>query len=282
MHVARLAVLKRLPFQDELRRLKRRLTGYAPDPGNLRGTVYDFEDMEAELRRTGRSFAGSTVLEIGTGWFPTIPITLCMRGARHVFMTDLNPHLDEVTFASTVAFLRREGGDYSRLPERSRLADFPLTYLAPFDVADVAPTSIDVVISRAVLEHIPEEQIASLFRALRPKLSANGVMLHCVDHSDHLEHRDKTLSKANFLTWGDRKHALVNRLTGEGENRLRHSDYVRLFEATGYKILMEKGEAHPETEQRLKHLKLSKRFQGRPLAELATLRSVYMATPHDA
>ena len=278
-HVTRLAVLGRLPLQDQLRRFKRRFFGYEPDPGNLRGTIYDFNDMELELRRTGRSFEGATVLEIGTGWFPTVPIALCMRGARRVIMTDLNKHLDDVTFASTVAFLRREGGDFSKLPDGCTINDFPLTYLAPFDVDQVPAGSIDVVISRTVLEHIAEDRIRSLFRSLRPKLSENGVMLHCVDHSDHLEHKDNRLSKLNFLTWSDYQHSLVNRLSGEGENRLRHSDYLRLLGETGYRVIMEKGDVHAETELRLRGMKLSERFQGRPSTELATLRSVYIASP---
>ncbi len=219
------------------------------------------------------------MLEIGSGWFPTIPVTLCLRGARRVFMTDLTPHMDETTFESTIAFLRSQGGEFSQLSESSAIADFPLNYLAPFDVSQLPDSSIDLVISRTVLEHIPEADLVAFLRSLRSKLTPTGAMVHCVDHSDHLEHQDKSLSKVNFLTWPDWKHRLVNWLAKGGENRLRHSDYFGVFERAGYRVVLEKAYVHSETEQALSTMKLAPRFQQRPYSELATLGSIYIVAP---
>lgn len=279
LHVARLAMMGRLPFGQSLRRAKRRLVGYQPNAGNLRDTLRDLAEMQQELSHLDWSFDRASVLEIGTGWFPTVPVVLCLRGARRVIMTDLTPHMDDTTFASTINFLRGEGSEFALLPETSAVGDFPLTYLAPFDVDQLPDASIDVVISRTVLEHIPEVHLVSLLRSLRSKLTRKGVMVHCVDHSDHLEHRDKRLSKVNFLTWHDWQHTLINRLTMEGENRLRHSDYIDVFERAGYQVLLGKGHVHRETEQHLKQMKLAPRFKDRSFSELATLKSIYIVVP---
>lgn len=232
--------------------------------------------MSKALWRFGRSIDSATVLEIGTGWFPVIPITLALGGAKQVLMTDLTPHLDAITFEATVNFLRGEGGEYAGLEKVMSIDQLRLKYLAPFRSSQVPDGSLDLIVSRTVLEHIPPDDLRSLLVALKPKLAPHGIMVHCVDHSDHLEHRDKRLSKVNFLTWPDWKHSLVNALTNEGENRLRHSDYPRLFEETGFRVLLAEGEVDPKTQRQVAQLDLAPRFRNVDSAEAATLRSIYV------
>ena len=279
IRMAKLAIIGRIPFGDHARRAKRRVFGYSPDKENLLGTLRDLDQMQAALSELGRSFSGATVLEIGSGWFPTIPITLAVRGAKRVLMSDLVPHMDEVTFAATLKFLVENTQAQPRRTTESRIEDFPLTYLAPFRIADVADQSIDFIISRTVLEHIPRAALIDLLRALRPKLSPQGLMLHLVDHSDHLEHADKSLSKVNFLTWSNRKHALVNWLTKEGENRLRHHQYQQVFDEAGYGIAQFSTQLHEPTRALVKTLKLVAPFRGMTPDEISILSSLFVLSP---
>jgi hypothetical protein len=279
LKVGRQAVLVRLPFGRALRSVKRRLLGYRPDPDNLSDTLKNWSQMRAALSHTGGSIEGATVLEIGTGWFPTIPILQCLQGAKRVYMSDLNAHLDDVSFAATLDFLRRVDPANQRLREIRTRKDLPLTYLAPFDVNALADGSIDLVTSRTVLEHIPPDVLVQLLRSLRPKLSARGRMVHLVDHSDHMEHSDKSISKINFLTWPERKHAWINRLTREGENRLRHHEYPALFALAGYRITLEQDNIHEPTRQLAKSLPLQWRFAAMTPEQLATMSSLYVLEP---
>jgi NAD(P)-dependent dehydrogenase (short-subunit alcohol dehydrogenase family) len=137
LEVLRQAVFARVPFGVTLRRLKRHHFGYA-DRDNLRGTLSNLEQMTAALKAQGRSFEGATVLEVGSGWFPIIPIMLALNGASRVVMTDLTPHMDSVTLEATVQFLRNAYPANPRLHVVSRLADLPITYLAPFRASEVA------------------------------------------------------------------------------------------------------------------------------------------------
>ena len=105
LKVVKQALMSRIPFGQPLRRLKRRYFGYEPDPGNLERTLANFGQMKETLGSLGRSFEGATVLEIGTGWFPSIPIMLALGGAKRVLMTDLTQHMDEVTFSATLKYL---------------------------------------------------------------------------------------------------------------------------------------------------------------------------------
>jgi Methyltransferase domain len=279
LRVMRLALIGRVPLGDALRRAKRRLFGYAPDPGNLRSTLRDLEEMKAEVAKLGRSFRGAAVLEIGSGWFPSVPVMLCAEGARHVYLTDLTPHMDEVTFTATLDFLKQTGVDSPTIRSAKSFGDFPMSYLAPFTVDSLPDGSIDFVISRTVLEHIPEEPLRQLLAALKPKLAPGGLMVHCVDHSDHLEHSDKSISKINFLTWSDRRHALVNWLTREGENRLRHHEYLDVFKGAGFDVLVEKADIHDKTLQIAPSLNLVGRFREMRPEQLAVLRSIFLVAP---
>lgn len=277
--VGRQAVLARLPFGQGLRRAKRQLFGYQPDEDNLRSTIQAWTQMRRGLERSGGAIEGATVLEIGTGWFPTIPVLQCLQGAQRVYMSDLNVHLDEVSFAATLAFLRQACPDEARLRAIQTRADLPLSYLAPFDVNELADGSIDLVTSRTVLEHIPPGDLVQLFKALRPKLSARGRMVHLVDHSDHLEHSDKSITKINFLTWPERKHAWVNRLTREGENRLRYHEYPALFAEAGYRVTVEEHMVHEPTRQLAKSLPLQPHYAAMTPEQLATMASLYVLEP---
>lgn len=276
IRVIKLSVLGRLPFGDGLRRLKRQWFGYEPDPRNLRDTLDNLGQMRAALGRLDRSFKSATILEIGSGWFPTIPIMLCVEGAGRVLMTDLNVHMDEVTFATTLKFLKNEMPTEKGLQGKEAIGDFPIKYLAPFKLADVPDGSLDYVISRTVLEHIMPSDLESLLAALRPKLSKSGLMVHLVDHSDHLEHSDRSISKVNFLTWSARKHALVNWLTKEGESRLRHHEYLPLFERAGYEVLSATSAVHEETLKRVPSLPLVMPYADMTAEQISTLASLYV------
>ena len=276
LKVVKQALMSRIPFGQALRRFKRRHFGYEPDPGNLERTLANFEQMKQALGGMGRSFEGATVLEIGTGWFPTIPITLALGGAKRVLMSDLTQHMDEVTFSATLKYLKARMPPTPQLLAVNRVTDLPLTYLVPFEIAAVPDGTVDLVISRTVLEHIPEVDLAGLMAGLRSKLSPNGLMLHLIDHSDHLEHGDKSISKINFLTWSPRKHALVNYLLNEGENRLRHHQYQGIFEKSGYRVISATAEIHEPTRALVKTLRLVEPYARMTPDQLAVLSSLYV------
>src|SRR5512140_3645031 len=56
--------------------------------------VDDWRLMMGHLRSVGMPVAGSTFLEIGTGWYPTFPMCLYLSGAARVHTVDLTRHLE--------------------------------------------------------------------------------------------------------------------------------------------------------------------------------------------
>jgi len=269
------SLMARVPFGEALRRAKRNRVGYRPNRSNLETTLENYASMQAAASAAGRPIAGARVLEIGSGWFPVIPILLCMDGAREVVMTDLNRHMDEVTFGTATDYLRERFPERTALNGVRKLSDLPLRYLAPYAPADVADGSVDLVVSRTVLEHIDPAPMVELLAGLRPKLAPGARMVHLVDHSDHLQHIDRSLSPVNFLSWSPRWHRTVNRLIREGENRLRHHEYAPLFERAGLQVVLEQGEPHAATLESLRRLRLAQPYDRMRAEQLSVLVSIY-------
>ena len=276
LQIVKRAIVARIPFGNALRRLKRRVMGYEPDPKNIDYTIANFEQMGEALAAEGRSFTGATVLEIGSGWFPVIPILLAQHDVRHVFMTDLIPHMDETTFAATLRYMKGARPDTGFLAAVNRFDDLPATYLAPFDPALVTDGSLDYVLSRTVLEHIEPDDIVAVLSAMRPKLKPGGLMIHFIDNSDHLEFGDKSISRIHFLTLSEQRHALINRLIRDGENRLRHHEYPALFERAGFRVVSASGFVHEPTKSSASTLRLTAPFSDMRPEDLATLTSIYV------
>ena len=278
LQVLSMTLKSRMPFSNSMRRLKRRMLGYKPDSENLSYTLENLEQMQSELASLNRSFRG-IILEIGSGWFPTIPLMLAMDGAKHIYMTDLNPHMDDLTFQATVDYLRRYRSESEFFTAINSLDDLPATYLAPFNIDQLDHNSIDYIFSRTVLEHIPPKEIVELLSALRPKLASGGLMVHLIDNSDHLEFADKSISRINFLTWSKRKHSFVNSLIAGGENRLRHHEYPPIFRQAGFEVLSEKGLVDKSTLDIARFLVLQPPFTEMSSEQISILTSIFILAP---
>jgi ubiquinone/menaquinone biosynthesis C-methylase UbiE len=88
--------------------------------------------------------------------------------------------------------------------------------------------SVDVVMSNAVLEHIPENRLSAIvdecYRVLRP----GGYMLHQIDLRDH---GWLFLDNYAFLRYSDREWCSLGskRYAPFRTNRLRSSDFITAF-----------------------------------------------------
>src|SRR5258708_3632154 len=110
LHCAKNTLKSLLPFQQRLRSLKRRL---ALRPDNIaEASVYPGGfDQVFLLRSAGLDVRGRDILEIGTGWYPVIPLMLRVAGARHVYLTDAHELLDLRNLKASLDFLRPRVAD---------------------------------------------------------------------------------------------------------------------------------------------------------------------------
>jgi hypothetical protein len=115
-----------------------------------------------------------------------------------------------------------------------------ITYRAPCDSTSIdAPAqSIDLHVSFRVLEHVPQEVIPQIIKEGNRLVAEDGVFVHRIDYSDHFSHSDPSISKINFLQFSDKEW---DRYAGNRYmymNRLRHDDFLALFEAVGHQTLL--------------------------------------------
>ena len=125
-------------------------------------------------------------------------------------------------------------------------------YIAPGDAADTRfpEQSIDFHTSYTVFEHIPLEVLEGILIEGNRIIKNNGLFVHRIDYSDHFSHSDQSISAINFLQYSDYKW---NQLAGNRYmymNRLRHDDFISLFESVGHHII----EAQPNKDNRSQEL----------------------------
>lgn len=292
---ARNTVLTLLPFRHQLQRLKRRWSRN-PHPIDA-GSVYDgaYEHINA-LRKHGLDFPSSTILEIGSGWYPVIPLMMRLAGARHVHLTDAHPLLDAEQLAAACQFLLDRKTDiaqrfdlpvsdveqYLRVsPGESLepgLARLGFSYLVPCNLR-TCDFKVDAIFSHTCLEHISEPDLRSLLQECRHVLRPGGLMSHGIDHSDHRANVDRELSRIDFLRYSDRVWRLFCIDPQDYTNRLRHSDYVRLFTDAGYEIAFEQVIVDETCRRFAETNRLDPRFGSSTAEELATLWTHVVLSP---
>jgi SAM-dependent methyltransferase len=286
-----------MPFPETLRRIKRSVFPYstAVDPWTVEQGLRQIE----MLRASGCNLAGRTVLEIGSGWQPTIPLLLRLAGARKVLMWDSQRLLDERLLAGTArALAERSALIAPRLgtaPDAvaaalrpavaegldGQLEHFGLEYHAPADATatGLRDHSVDVVVSRAVLEHVPPRTIRGIFAESHRVLARDGFACHIIDNSDHWSHVDRGLSAVNFLRYPDWLWPVLCVNPLDYQNRLRHPDYVRMLAAAGFQIVHDPSSPDPVAVAAVRAMRVARRFRRFAPGQLGVITSYLVAVP---
>lgn len=100
------------------------------------------------------------------------------------------------------------------------------------DLAEDLIANFDIIISSAVLEHIPEHLVEKTMANLKSYLSAGGIMIHEIDLRDHI-------NAANPFAFYKYSQERWDKFTGNTifySNRLRLVDYLKIFDKLNLKI----------------------------------------------
>lgn len=281
--VAKASIKACIPFKRQLRSAFRTFRPYASaDPDN--DDLALRQGLEIIRRARIAEHPLDRVLEIGTGWIPTIPYLLHAVGVGQVVMTDVEELIDDQTHRLAAAFIAANVERISHsldIPTETLRVNlqqpFNSLYLHPFNKKHVQPDSVDLVYSRTVLEHIRPPILRQILKDGRTYLRAGGLSIHFIDNSDHYQHRDSALSRLNYLRYADWVWQ-ASQWEGQAyQNRLRHSDYVSLFQEAGYDVLQAEGTADAGCIDDLKSMKVASRFEKYGVEDLATLTTLIVA-----
>jgi SAM-dependent methyltransferase len=223
----------------------------------------------------GTSRSDAVFYEFGVGWDLAIPLAYAALGVGRQVLVDIRPSARaELVNDSLAAFerlwdeLEREAGRKLRPlgPPVSSVAELErlgIAYRAPCDAraTSLPPESVGFVSSTDVCEHVPEDDLAAIFRECHRLLRPGGAFSCRIDLQDHYSYFDSSLSRYNFLRYSDAAWRLVNSPL-HFQNRLRSPDYLRLVRESGFEVVVERPSGPDEDGLRqLEALPLAERFR---------------------
>ncbi|GGA40361.1 hypothetical protein [Dyella nitratireducens] len=214
-----------------------------------------------QIEKLGRDPFNKIFLEVGTGRVPMTPLAYWLMGAKRVITMDLNPYLKDELTRECLQYIDDHADDvralfgpllvrkrFETLLDLRRQDDLDLqnlldlchiVYMAPGDAAQTGldAAAIDFHTSFNVFEHIPRDVLLAILAEGNRIISSTGLFVHRVDYSDHFSHSDARISPINFLQYSD---AQWDRYAGNRYmymNRLRHDDFLALFESARHTVL---------------------------------------------
>lgn len=217
------------------------------------------KDHLAYFNNLGGSVDGKIVLELGTGWYPVVPLAMYLNGASTIYSLDITPWMTKERIITTLEkYLEWEGqGKLSTfLPNKQedRWQNVKDAHLKSWDrmedlcaffniepiVGDARKTpladeSIDYICSNNTFEHIYPNILKGILVEFNRLLKKDGVMSHFIDMSDHFAHFDRSISIYNFLQFSEKSWSIIDNSI-QPQNRLRFKDYQQMYDQLGIAI----------------------------------------------
>lgn len=243
--------------------------------------IDDWIVLARQLRELNVQIGDAVLVEVGTGWFPVLPLCFAFAGARTCHTFDVTRHLDARLTSRAIARLRvhlpriadTAGLSVGQVQERydhvsgardvsTALDRAGVRYHAPADAAQtgLGNREVDAVFSNSVLEHVPSCGIAAILRESARIVKPAGVSLHSVNCGDHYAYFDRSISPINYLQYSDRQWSRWNnRLLYQ--NRLRPADFLQLAKDAGLQIALSRFTPKEKLVELLPRLEVAQEFK---------------------
>jgi hypothetical protein len=187
----------------------------------------------------GSFLAGKRILEYGPGDIPGVALLLIAYGAEIVVCVDRFPliKLSEKNLAvineliSGLDIAQRQRAESCFLQAGNPASDFNPDFIHyhidPNGLSGLR-NEVDLVLSRAVLEHVND--LPATFNDMYTAMKRNAIAIHQVDLKSHGLHQSNPL---DFLLWPDALWRLMYSHKGV-PNRLRVNSYRTILAQTGF------------------------------------------------
>ncbi len=239
---------------------------------------YFFEVTEAEYTAHAfhlQHFRGGRALEFGAGTNLLVPLMLSNAGASEVIAIDLQrlASADRVNHVIRQLAKRLPGEWPEVMDVGADLArKYRIRYVAPGDArcTGLSAGSVDFICSTSVLEHVPESAIVAILAECHRIASPDAILSFIIDYHDHYagSGASGSVGTFNFYRYGDALWRLFNPGM-QYQNRLRHSDYRRLFadwQTVSEQVIHTTAELPP----------LAKRFRSYSHGDLSALNGLFV------
>lgn len=235
-----------------------------------------------------------SALELGTGWHPVVPMAFYLCGATEVWTIDIVSHLLPERIKRTFEFFVEydQTGKLDQflprlVPERmeklkANLADWDQNGEGALEAlgihavvrdaenTGIAPNSVDLFVSNAVMEYIPRPVLTNILREFKRIARPDAILSHFIVLADEYAEFDHSISKFNFLKYPDSQWKFLDSPFTR-KSRLRISDYRKLFLDAGCAILREEDINGDPGE--LEKIRLAPQFQKYSKADLLVIQT---------
>ena len=270
-------------------------------PERLEAKMVECRKFFDSFRARGRDAADFVALELGTGWYPTIPIGLYLCGATEIHTIDIDPLLRPARIKHLLELIEESAGSGilatwlpACRPERVEKLVSLLTFVdleSPAMLleriginvivkdAQAIPLpdhSVDLIFTSGVLEYIPSAVMENILMEFRRVARPDAMMAHRINLVDQYSYFDPSITAFNYLKYTARQWGYLNSPL-IWQNRFRLSDYKRVIANSGFRILEEENIAGLEED--LARVELSGEFKHYQRADLLILHSYLAACP---
>ena len=192
----------------------------------------------------------ATHLDLGSGWLPSVPVTLYALGTQRQYLVDIAPHMRPEAVMETIELFRsvapRTGVKFIRMPVvpacgqslQATLEPLGMTYAAPYDeLAGRIAGSVGFVTATHMLLHLNRPILLKVFHTAHRLLRPGGYFLaqqHLRQLFDGLNSRTSPFFSLRYSNW-----VWENMINSPmmSYNRLRAIDYRETLEEAGFEVL---------------------------------------------
>jgi hypothetical protein len=227
--------------------------------------------------------AEARILELGTGWFPVIPVAFFLSGFNSIYTVDISSLLRKNNLITTLRkfidlYKRNQWKTFLYDIDESRVRLLEKLVTQDADIKSILESLgihalvtdarnlpfrnayFDLFISNNTFEHIHEKALHAILKEFKRLAVSKSVMSHFIDMSDHFSHLDKSIDAFNFLKFSDAAWSFIDNSV-QPQNRLRIYDYRRIYNNTGINIIEEQNRIGEFKKVKLSNL--NKRFKNR-------------------
>lgn len=230
-------------------------------------------------------------LELGTGWYPVVPISFFLCGTAKTYTVDISLLTNKERLKTTInrfvdAYnqnilqqklpviteryeqLLKIVKNYENLSFEEIISQLNIEYLIE-DARKLSlkNDSIDLVNSNNTFEHIYPEILSGIIKEFSRVVKKNkGIQSHFIDMSDHFAHFDKSINIYNFLKFSEEQWKWIDNAI-QPQSRLRYNEYKDLYRQLNISISEEtfrEGDV-----QALSTTNLSEKYKAMPINEVA-------------
>lgn len=203
------------------------------------------------------------ILELGTGWYPIIPIYFYLTDSGNVTSIDIQDWIRRENILLTIEKFVSWNLDgklkkymaklnYGKLGKLKQILNDANEYSLEKITDEIGlsceiqdarflkfkDNCFDFICSNNTLEHIKKEHLKPIFLEFKRIMKSDGLMSHFIDLSDHFAHFDRNITIYNFLKYSSKRWKIIDNSI-QHQNRLRFVDYKMIFQDIGIPVTEE-------------------------------------------